>query len=123
MELKLNEEKIKELLSGAILKELGENQRDVLIAQSISYLLSEQKRGEGYYAEKFIPLHEAFNKAVKCVANKVVLEYVENNEEIKQKIKDLFAEGAEQLFTKHREKILEAMAEAFARGFKDADEY
>jgi uncharacterized membrane-anchored protein YjiN (DUF445 family) len=117
MEIKIEQEKVQAIISQAILKELGENQRDMLIAQAIEYLLKEQASGSGYSSTKFIPLHQAFNSAVAHSAQKVARELVENDEQIQAKLKALLTEAMEKVFNEKRETMVDSMAAAFIKGF------
>jgi hypothetical protein len=118
MEIKIEQDKVQEIISQAILRELGSEQRDLLIAQAIQYLLKEQQAGSGYSSRKFIPLHDAFNNAVANSARQIAHDYIHNNAEVQQKLKELLTEAMDRVFVAKRETIVEAIATAVIRGFE-----
>ncbi len=118
MEIKIEQEHVQQIISDAILKELGEEKRNLLISQAIDMLLKQQTTGSGYNQRSFIPLHESFNNAAQQVSMKIAREYLESNEDVQNKIKQLLVDAIERVFTTKREEIITKIADAFEKGFE-----
>ena len=121
MEIKIPDDKMKEIVGGAILKEIGENQRDMLISQAISYLLTKQEN-TGYYNNKSnIPLVTAFNHALEKVVKEVAEDFIKNDPQIRASIQDLLVKAANQKLKKNIDDISYVMTEAMCRAFRRDD--
>jgi hypothetical protein len=83
MEIEIDE-KAHELVAAAILSTITGEARDKLLASAVASLIEPQK--DCYNRDKLTPLQEAFNHSVGRVAERVVEEFVQGNEEFKAAI-------------------------------------
>lgn len=112
VQIKLGDEEMKEVIAEALLKELGTEQRDQIIATAIRELITIRNE----YGSKISPLQKAFNNAVEYMAETIAREQISQNAEIKQQIEALLAAAAAKLFgEEEREKLVETLAGSIRR--------
>jgi len=83
MEIKIDE-KAHELVAAAILSTITGEARDKLLAAAVASLIEPQK--DRYGQDKLTPIQAAFNHSVERVADRVVEEFVQGNEDFKAAI-------------------------------------
>lgn len=116
MKIELSEENLKSVVSEAIMNSLSLEQRNVLIQNAISYLLT--PTSNSLYDQKKSPMQEAFNNAISQVAREVVTEEMKSNSEIKLKIKELMANAIEKMFEPEAQNaIISNIQESFRNAF------
>ena len=96
MDISFNDDTVKEIVTAAIMKQLGDS--DTLVADAIKYLISTKKVGSGYDAKEVQPLQQAFHTAIERHATHVIMEFLKDNEELNVQIRDLSAEVLKQTF-------------------------
>lgn len=113
MNIQINPDDVKALVSEAILKTLDDEKRATLIKDAIAHLLT-PPTGGGYGYDKTTPLQSAFRVAVEHTARRLCLEMLEQDEGLKGQIRALLTEAMEKAMTTQREKVVNDMAENFA---------
>lgn len=86
LDLKLDGDVIRKLVSEAVLRTLDDNKREILIKGAIESLL--KPVGERYGATS--PLQDAFNQAIRDVARDLAREELAKDPRLKDKIRELF---------------------------------
>lgn len=114
MDLKLDPETLKDVVSAAILKSLDEGKRDALIEGAIKYLLTPQG-GSGYHKAES-PLQTAFNQAVHVVAIQIAKETLEKDATVSANIQALLTEAFTKVMGENREKTVSSIADAIVTG-------
>lgn len=116
MDIKLDEQMMHGLVSEALLKTLDEEKRNMLIVGAIKHLLTPVE-GHGYGGSKQpSPLQFAFQNAVRVTAERLTLERLSSDSELKEKINGLLTEALAQVMETNREKTVNAIAEAITKG-------
>ncbi len=119
MEIKLDEKTIQGIVGEALLQSLTQENKEILIKGAISHLLS--KTGSNFNAPSV--LQQAFNGAVRNIAEKMALEHLTNNEELETAIKGMLAEAITMLTVTNREKTIQQLSETIAKGITGPDRY
>ena len=120
MEIKLDENNLKELVSEAILRSLDEGQRNTLIQGAIAHLLT-PPAATSYDRKPASPIQAAFNNALYQVANRVAAEMLTADTEITAKVKSLLVDAVDRLANETRETTVNRIADAIRRGMTDRD--
>lgn len=116
MDIKLDEEQLRTVVSGAIFKTLDEQQKDLLIQGAIQHLLTVPPSTNSYDRRKS-PLMEAFNYAVNNVAKTVAVEMVTKDEKVKSTITDLVHKAMDNLLDPERNsKVVDSITDAIVKG-------
>ena len=114
--LNLPDEQMREIVSAAILQTVTAENRDALITQAIASLFAPNSSG---YGSKQSPLQDAFNSAVFAKARQIVIEVLDLDETLNNKIKAIIVEAAEKaLSDEKRDDMINSMASAIAAGFR-----
>lgn len=121
MEIKMDPEMLKDVVSAAILKSLDDTKRDALIESAIKYLLTPQ--GGGVYSKSESPLQRAFNTAVHQVAIQIAKDTFEKDESVKTKIQALLTEAFSKVMGENREKTVSTIADAIVKGLSSDSRY
>lgn len=106
---------MREVIGAAVLKTLDENTRATVISTAITHLLKPEKTYNGITES---PLQQAFNRAIENIAEKMAMEEIENNEEVKSKLRTLLHEAVDTLMANKDEsvkKIAAALASAMTK--------
>jgi hypothetical protein len=88
MEIKLDPGSIQGIVEQAILSQLSAEQREKVLAQAVTALMTPQESSMGY-RKTSTPLQEAFDTAVRQVAATEVRKIIEEDSEARQKILEL----------------------------------
>ena len=93
------------LVAKAVFDGLTPDKREALIQGAIKSLLETPKGNErNYYGTKVSPLQEAFNRAIETVAMQHALKFLTEDPDFQVRIKKLFADVANHLFTEGEER-------------------
>ncbi len=114
MDIKLDPESLKDVVSAAILKSLDDTKRDVMIEAALKHLLTPQ--GGSAYHKAESPLQTAFNNAVSFVATQIAKETLENDSSVKANIQALLNEAFVKVMSENREKTVSSIADAIVKG-------
>lgn len=115
MNINLNDEQMREVIGAAVLKTLDEDTRTTVIAAAIDHLMRPEKTFGGRQES---PLQQAFNRAIANVAEQAAKEEIENNDEVKEKLRTLLHEAVDTLMANKEEsvkKIASALSDAMTR--------
>ncbi len=119
MEIKLDQATIQGIVGEALLVSLTQEARDILVKGAISHLLSRTgMNGNGPSV-----LQQAFNGAVRDVAEKMAHEHLKDNVELETAIKGMIADAVTMLTVTNREKTVEQLAATIAKGIAGPDRY
>ncbi len=115
MDLKLDDKKLEEILVAAVLSQLDGEARDRIMREAVVYLMTPQSSGyAGSKAES--PIQRAFRDAVNGVARTVAVEMLEQNEDVKTKLRTLLSDAAEKAFGEKRAEWVDRVASAIQDG-------
>lgn len=114
MDIKLDPETLKDVVSAAILKSLDDTKRDALIESAIKYLLTPQ--GGSAYNKAESPLQMAFNNAVHGVAIQIAKETLEKDATVNANIQALLTEAFTKVMGENREKTVSSISDAIVKG-------
>lgn len=115
MDIKLDTPQLRELLAQAVLASLDEVKRDMLIKGAIEFLVTKDTSG-GYGYNRKSPIEDAFNYAVRDVAQKTANDMLTNDSGLQEKLRELVNEALVRLMETNREKTVEKIADAIAAG-------
>jgi hypothetical protein len=115
VEIKLDNDLLKSVVSEAIVKSLDEEKRNALIQGAIQALLTPQQTS-GYYGRKETPVEQAFNEAVRNVAHKVAEEMLAGDERVRARLKELMNAALVKVMDDNREATVTKIADALAAG-------
>jgi predicted NAD-dependent protein-ADP-ribosyltransferase YbiA (DUF1768 family) len=85
VEIKLDAAQIQGFVEQAIMAQIGEEQRNAVIAQAVTALLTPRESILGY-RKTATPLQDAFDNAVRMVAFKAAQDLIENESEARAQI-------------------------------------
>ncbi len=115
MQITLDQELVKSVVSEAILKSLDDQKREAMIQGAIKHLITPSSDRYGY-GQKLTPVEEAFREAVRTVCAKLAQDLIENNEDVKTRIRDLLTESMERVLTSNREVTIARVSNALIDG-------
>jgi len=114
MEIKIDEQAVRDVVTKSIMDQLGEDARETMISAALAYLLDPKKDG---FNKGISPIQEAFNNAIGQAARTIVFDLVENDPDIRQKIVILVGEAFIQMeSTNFTEYLAAALSDALRRG-------
>lgn len=109
MDLRVDDSALRSLVEKSIVDSLTPEAREKIIAQAVTALLTINE--SGYSSRKTSALQDAFNSAVRNVAERHAFQMLTEDPEFQAKIKSLFADVAEKLFADEgRTALVEKMA-------------
>lgn len=114
MDVKIDTEAMTAVVSRAILEGISTEQRDLLLEQAVTALVTPAKTNS-WDRTGTTPLQNAFNLAAQTVVNKVAFEMVEANEPFARRVRDLVGEAiatAAETDYDLKEKVGRAVADA-----------
>ena len=120
MDIKLDLDQIKELVSESIYASLDEQKKETLIKGALIHLLT--PTGNSVYSPKTSPLEDAFNRAIFICAREISTDLLSKNEETKQKITGLLMEALTKITETNREKTIDRLANAITDGLAYRDQ-
>lgn len=112
MDIKLDTPQLRELLAQAVMASLDEVKRDMLIKGAIEFLVSKDTT----VYNRRSPIEDAFNYAVRDVAQKTANDMLTNDSGLQEKLRTLVNEALVRLMETNREKTVEKIADAIAAG-------
>lgn len=116
MDIRIDEKLVREVVAGAIMNSLSQEQRNTLITNAVAYLLGPgEERGYGR-GRSPSPIEQAFNNAIDFEARKVAAEVLTDNADVQTKLRELITEAVESLMTKNREDTVNRIARAIGDG-------
>ena len=115
MDIKLNVDQVKDIVSEAVLRSLDQDTRNTLIQGAIKSLL-EPVGKDTMYSKAKSPLQQAFEQAVYSVAISIARETMEKDTIVQQQIKVLLTEAMEKVMIQNREKTVDLIANAITTG-------
>lgn len=119
MDITLDKEMVKSVVSAAILQMLDAQKREALIKEAIQHLLSP---GTDSWNRGRSPLQEAFANACRLIAVEIAKEMLEKDEQVKARIRELILEAYMRVTEQNREKTVQRIAEALERGMAYREE-
>lgn len=114
MDIKLDTPQLRELLAQAVLASLDDAKRDILIKGAIEFLVTKETTGYGHNRRS--PIEDAFNYAVRDVAQKTANDMLTNDSGLQEKLRALVNEALTRLMDTNRAKTVEKIADAIAAG-------
>lgn len=121
MELNIDEAAVREVVSAAILEQLGNEGRGKLIQAALEYLLTPPKKDQYSRVEYPSPLQAAFNDAAAKAARQIVMETVATDPtfvaKVKEKVGEAMALVDEANYSYY---VSEALAAAMGKARRDA---
>lgn len=120
MDIKIDIPQMQELIAQAVFASLDEIKRDVLTKGAIQHLIT--KSGD-YYNGRSSPIEQAFQYAVRDVAQKIATEVLTNDASVQEKMRSLLNEALARLMEKNREATVTKLADSIAAGmaYRDRD--
>ena len=115
MDLKLDQEMLSAVVSGAIVNAIDENKRDSLIQGAIKALLTPPE-SRGYYGTRETPIEQAFNEAVRSIARQVAEQMLSKDESVLTRLRELLSQAVEKVMNDNREATIAKIADALAAG-------
>ncbi len=113
MDIKIGEDQLSAYLHEAVVKALGEDSKALIISQVVSYLTT-KPQSSSYDRTPSSPLMQAMNTAAMRVADKYIVDKMENDPDFKKQLDDLMKSAIEQVFVR-KEDIAARMAEAMRK--------
>lgn len=110
MQLNLNDEQMRSVVTAAILQTISPEQRDTLIQEALKSLLVPKQ--SDYYGTKKTPIQEAFERAAFQVAMRVAEGYFAENETVRAEMEGLVAEAWQKVVGEGRIRVVDRMADA-----------
>lgn len=109
--LKLDENSLKQLAAESILAQLSDENRQDILKQAVSYLLT-PKESRGYGSSGKTPLQESFETEIGRLSMHVAAEVLGEMPEVKEKLKTMMVEAVERAFEQNRETTVGRLADA-----------
>ena len=114
MDVKLNDENMKDIIAKAVLDSMTPESRTEMIQAAIKSLLT---KPVGNTYDKKSPIQEAFDSAVRQVANQIAREQIIGNMEISSAITALIAEAWGKLINdENRSALIDKLVSALEKG-------
>ena len=82
------------MIGKSIIDSLGEAQKETILTQALAYLMQPGKVDTYTRKDELSPLEEAFNQAVRGVAQSVVRDYI-NEDDVKARVREVIVEAVE----------------------------
>lgn len=113
MNIQLDSEMMKGLVSEALMKALDQEKRDILIQSAIKHLVTPE---DHYGSRRESPLESAFRNACHNVAQTTATEMLTNDPAFQARVRQLLDEAMVRVMDTNREATIERLAEAIAVG-------
>ena len=112
MDVRLDTDAMQALVAKAIFDGMTEEKRSELITSAIKSLLDTPKGTDrNYYGERKSPIQTAFDRAVEQVAMKHAQDFLTNDPDFNGRLKSLFADVANNLFSEGaRDGLIESLS-------------
>lgn len=119
--INLPEDQMQQIVSAAILQTVTAENRDILIKDAITRLITPESSG---YGKKLSLLQIAFNNAIHAQAEKIIADTLDTDEQIKTLIKDIVTEAFDKAFnSEKRESLILSMASSIASSWQSTDNF
>lgn len=115
MDLKLNDEQLHVVVSGAMLSALTPEERGRLISEAIQKGLIEKSA----YSKNQSNLEVAVFEATQRVARNMAEEYILNSEAVKTQIHSVIVHAVKKVLFDDEEDLVKSIAQRIAEGFKE----
>ena len=120
MDIKINDEQMREIVSGAVLQVMGTECRDTIMKAAIEHLITPVASSDRWGSNKGeSPLQNAFNSAVNTYAYGEANEWLKNNEAARERIRTIYVAAWEKMVSDYKgdliEKIAKSMADALTK--------
>lgn len=110
------------LVTKALFEGMTQEQKDSLITQALTALMTSSVRKNHWDPQPLSPLQEAFNNAASVIARQVAIRRLETDEQFKASVEQLFTDLGKKLFaSEFREKLIERLANAVFHGLRGQD--
>lgn len=114
--MNLNDVNLEPIVAKAIMETITPEARETLLVKAIQDYLTKSTPGHDRFSQRPSPLQEAFNSAVRIQAEKMAREMMNDDEDMKKRLKELLEEVTNRVFTGDaREKLVESMASSLGR--------
>lgn len=119
MELKFNDAQMGEMIGAAVMQQLTQESRDMLVKNAITHLLTAESKGFG--AKAVSPLQQQFNYQVEVFARKFIEEQLAGDSVLLNNLKSVVVEATNKVFLTEdtRTKLVNKMADSIVAGFGD----
>jgi hypothetical protein len=115
MDVKLNDDNMKDIIAKAVLDTLTPEARTELLSTAVKSLLTIPNSSG--YGQRKSPLQEAFNSAIQEVAHQIAREQLVGNTEVKAKIEQMIADAWAKLTNdENYSQMVERVTSALGRG-------
>lgn len=107
-----DQEEIKEIVTAAILTQLGPEKRDEIIKQTLKMLLETKERphpNRSYGTIKYTPLEEAFELAARKTANIICMQYFTEGKPARLEVEKIMGEAVQTWLDKSKDKLVESI--------------
>lgn len=115
MQINLDSEMLKSVVSEAIMRSLDNQTREALIQGAIQHLLT-PREGTSSYGRRTSPLQDAFNSGVYHAAQSIATEMLTKDDAMQTKIRDLLNDALIRLFETKREETISKLADSIRKG-------
>jgi hypothetical protein len=119
MELKLDNEAMKTLVTKVIFDGMTDEYREKLVTGAIANLLNGSKTGNAVYGSDRTELQQIFYGCVENAARKLITDRLESDQDFIQKINDIMTAAVEKAFSADgggRESMINAISGAIVAG-------
>lgn len=90
-DIKIDTAAMNQIVSKAILEGIDDNQKQAILEQAVQALITPKK--DNYGRNTDTPLQRAFDSAVGSVVYQVAREFVEENQELRAKVREMVAQA------------------------------
>ncbi len=118
MEVKLDDESVKAIVTAAIMKQLDDPEK--LVADAVKYLISTKTVGTGYNKTETQPIQEAFHNAIERHATQVIQESLRENEALNAAIRKIATDALTEIFEHDGITLASAVAAAIGKKLSEA---
>jgi hypothetical protein len=113
MNIEMSPEQISQLFGAALLKEIGEDTRNKLLENALAYLIQPTK--DSYNRISNSPLELCYRRAIEKYTEKEIEEWLNNNEEVRIQIRNLFIAAWDKMIKSQGEDTIKNLACKFSR--------
>ena len=118
MEVVLNDDAVKEIVTAAIMKQLDDPQQ--LVSEAVKYLISTKKVGDAYNAKEVQPIQEAFHNAIERHATRVIQDFLQDNEDVNKAILEIAEKALSKFFENDSLLLADAVAATLSKKLSEA---
>lgn len=115
MDIKISDEQMQSIVSAAVLQAMGTEARDTVMKAAIEYLLTPKSDDRYSYSKPKSPLQRAFENAIEVYAMGAAREWLEEREDARQQIRDLYVAAYQKMVTDYQPDLIDRIAQQMAR--------